>query len=114
MQPTKKKILGYDFVFKKQDHTLGNLLQTWIDQNVIDNGDVNFAGYVCPHPLRDEMVFTIGVIDGQESTARRILKETARSCAAMFRGWADSLQTDTAITAVAPAARRKRVIARPI
>jgi len=113
VQPTKKKILGYDFVFKKQDHTLGNLLQTWIDQNVIDNGDVNFAGYVCPHPLRDEMVFTIGVVDGQESTARRILKETARSCAAMFRGWADSLQTDTVTPGPTATARRKRVIARP-
>jgi len=117
IQPTNKKLIGYDFVFQKQDHTLGNLLQTWIDQNYIDNGEVTFVGYMVPHPLRDEMVVTIGVSDGQESTARRVLKEAARSCAAMFRTWADSWQDEkpvgvTTATASTAQAKKKRPIVR--
>jgi len=119
VQPTNKKLLGYDFVFQKQDHTLGNLLQTWIDQNYIDNGEVTFAGYMVPHPLRDEMIVTIGVADGQESTARRVLKEAARSCAAMFRAWTEawldekpSMASTSAVTTAAAATKKKRPIVR--
>ncbi len=117
VQPTNKQILGYDFVFQKQDHTLGNLLQTWIDQNMIDNGKVTFAGYMIPHPLRDEMVLTIGVEDGQETTAREVLKDAARGCAAMFRSWSDAWISATGgppkpTTAVATASKKKRAIIR--
>jgi len=117
VQPTNKKLIGYDFVFQRQDHTLGNLLQTWIDQNYIDNGEVSFAGYMVPHPLRDEMILTIGVNDGQESTARRVLKEAARSCAAMFRTWADMWTDDKPVTSVPtaaqmPSVKKKRPIVR--
>jgi DNA-directed RNA polymerase subunit L len=118
VQPTNKKLLGYDFVFQKQDHTLGNLLQTWIDQNYIDNGEVTFAGYMVPHPLRDEMVVTVGVADGQEATARRVLKEAARSCAAMFRAWTDAWSDEkpvgvTSVSSTAAAqAKKKRPIVR--
>lgn len=120
VQPTSKRLLGFDFVFQAQDHTLGNLLQTWLDQNKIDTGEVTFAGYKIPHPLRDEMVLTIGVPDGQEATARRVLKEAASACAAMFRTWSSQwsdlvgLATKQApVTAAATAAKPKRKIIRP-
>jgi DNA-directed RNA polymerase subunit L len=109
-------LLGYDFVFQNQDHTLGNLLQTWIDQNYIDNGEVTYVGYMIPHPLSDEMILTIGVADGQEKTARRILKETARSCTAIFREWSEAWEVKKSVTEKASASqatgRKKRPIVR--
>jgi DNA-directed RNA polymerase subunit L len=81
-------IIGFDFIIKGHDHTLGNLIQTWIvDELIVKKKDsrVNFAGYKVPHPLRDEMVLRIGVPDGQEATARAVFEEAARGCADVFR-----------------------------
>jgi DNA-directed RNA polymerase II subunit RPB3 len=52
------RLVGYDFLFRGHDHTLGNLLQTWLVQNKIEGkprtkNSVTFAGYSVPHPLRD-------------------------------------------------------------
>jgi uncharacterized protein (UPF0261 family) len=63
------------------------------------------------------MVLTIGVNDGQESTARRVLKEAARSCAAMFRTWADMWTDDKPVTGLPtavqmPSVKKKRPIVR--
>ena len=81
------RIIGYDFLFRGHDHTLGNLLQTWLVENHIE-GDVEpqitYAGYSVPHPLRDEMVLRIGVQDGKESTARRAVAQAAAGCAKLF------------------------------
>jgi DNA-directed RNA polymerase subunit L len=88
IQPADSSILGFDFIIKGHDHTFGNLIQTWIVEELITkNKDtrVNFAGYKVPHPLRDEMVLRIGVSDGKEDTARTILEEAVRGCAAIFR-----------------------------
>lgn len=90
--PADARIRGFDVLFKGEDHTLGNLLQTWIDQNLIGKGNVTFAGYKIPHPLRDEMLMRIGVDDGKELSAREAIAEAARSCAAMFRSWRSEWQ----------------------
>lgn len=82
------RIIGYDFLFRGHDHTLGNLLQTWLVEHHIE-GDIKpkitYAGYCVPHPLRDEMVLRIGVEDGEESTARLAVAAAANGCAKMFR-----------------------------
>lgn len=82
------RIIGFDFLFKNHDHTLGNLLQTWLVEKHIE-GDaqpqITYAGYSVPHPLRDEMVLRIGVEDGEEATARLAVAEAAKGCAEMFR-----------------------------
>jgi DNA-directed RNA polymerase subunit L len=88
---------GYDFVIKGHDHTLGNLLQTWLsEKHMADAGAgagaaagdeiarISFAGYAVPHPLRDEMVVRIGVEDGKEETARRAFAQACKGCAEMF------------------------------
>jgi DNA-directed RNA polymerase subunit L len=87
IQPADARIRGFDFVFQEEDHTLGNLFQTWLDQNMVGKGVVTFAGYKIPHPLRDEMLLRIGVEDGKETTAREAIATAARGCAAMFRSW---------------------------
>ena len=92
IQPADARIRGFDFLFKTEDHTLGNIFQTWIDQNLIGQGVVTFAGYKIPHPLRDEMLLRIGVEDGKEESARIAIANAAKSCAAMFRSWKNEWQ----------------------
>ena len=88
IRPADARMKGFDFWFQAEDHTLGNLIQTWLDDNRIGDGVVSFAGYKVPHPLRDEMVVRIGVEDGLEATARTAIAEAAKGCADMFRSWA--------------------------
>jgi DNA-directed RNA polymerase subunit L/DNA-directed RNA polymerase alpha subunit len=87
ISPADARMKGYDFLFKREDHTLGNLLQTWIDTNLYASGDVTFVGYKIPHPLKDEMVFRIGVKDGKESSAREAIARAARNLSETFKQW---------------------------
>lgn len=83
------KMVAVDFIFQRQDHTLGHLIQAWLDANHVGNGEITYVGYDVPHPLRDEMVIRIGVagMDEPEKIARKALREAMIACAAMFRGW---------------------------
>jgi len=91
------RIIGYDFLFRGHDHTLGNLLQTWMVEHLIEgdrdaNGPrITYAGYSVPHPLRDEMVLRVGVEDGKEATARLAVATAAKGCRELFKemrlGW---------------------------
>jgi DNA-directed RNA polymerase subunit L len=74
LTPADARVIGFDFLFRGHDHTLGNLLQTWLVEHHIEGEAkpaITYAGYSVPHPLRDEMVLRIGVKDGKEATARR-------------------------------------------
>lgn len=93
------RLIGYDFLFRGHDHTLGNLLQTWLVQHHIEGNDqpkITFAGFSVPHPLRDEMVLRIGVADGEEATARAAIAMAARGCVGLFqslrRSWLMAIQ----------------------
>ena len=86
--PADARMKGHDFTFRKEDQTLGNMLQTWMDANLIDSGDITYVGYKVPHPLKDEMVLRVGVEDGKELTARTAVMKAARGLSAMFRNWA--------------------------
>ena len=92
IRPADAKLKGYDLWFSGEDHTLGNMLQTWLDDNKVgrgkEAGDITFAGYKVPHPLRDEMVLRIGAFDGKQETVRLAVAEAAQACADMFRTWA--------------------------
>ena len=92
IRPADAKMKGFDFWFTAEDHTLGNLLQTWLDTNKV-GGVVTYIGYKVPHPLRDEMVVRIGVEDGSEATARMAIAEAAKAIADMFADWAVQWQT---------------------
>lgn len=86
--PCESRIIGFDFLIRGHDHTLGNMLQTYLVENHIDGKGltkITYAGYKVPHPLRDEMVLRIGVEDGREHTARKALAEAARGCVEIFR-----------------------------
>ena len=84
---TDTRLIGYDFMFRGHDHTLGKLLQSWLVEHHIEGRSeprITYAGYSIPHPLRDEMVLRIGVEDGSESSARKAVAVAARGCAEML------------------------------
>ena len=107
------RIIGFDFLIRGQDHTLGNLLQTWLVENHIQ-GDatpkVTYAGYSVPHPLRDEMILRIGVEDGEERTARKALAAAASGCVDMFQKLRAAWRAATG----APAVSTGPVSAKPV
>jgi DNA-directed RNA polymerase subunit L len=92
------RIIGFDFLIRGHDHTLGNLFQTWLVENHIQGEakpKVTYAGYSVPHPLRDEIILRIGVEDGEEATARLALAEAAKGCVDMFQKLRIAWQTVT-------------------
>jgi len=141
ISPADSRIIGFDFLFRGHDHTLGNLFQTWLVENHIEGEAqprITYAGYAVPHPLRDEMVLRIGVESGKESDARAAVSAAARGCAAMFetmsvewKGFVGSaakpvvkasaaakpvmkaIASDTAAQAAQPRAAPKPTMARP-
>lgn len=117
VQRVDGQLLGWDFFFQKQDHTLGHLIQAWLDENRMGDGQITFVGYDIPHPLRDEMVIRIGVADGEEATARQALNQAMTACQGMFQMWRDQWAAlvsptklgatgSTASAAAAPTVRR--------
>jgi len=88
--PSDALMTGFDFVIQGQDHTFGNMIQTWLVDHHVDGEDgprITFAGYKIPHPLKDEMLLRIGVEDGNELTARGAIAAAAKGCKAMYEEW---------------------------
>jgi len=120
VQVAEGRVQGYDFIFQRQDHTLGHCVQAWLDQNLVGSPEITFAGYDVPHPLRDEMLIRIGVADGREATARKALRQAMVGCSTMFETWLNQL-TSTLMpqgaVMPAPSAPKKpqirRSVARP-
>jgi DNA-directed RNA polymerase subunit L len=89
--PSRSRVLGFDFVMKEQDHTFGNMIQTYLEQNHIYETDqkpggpikITYAGYEVPHPLRDEMVVRIGV--ATQAEALQAFAQACEGCATVFR-----------------------------
>lgn len=87
MRPADARMKGFDFLFQQEDHTLGNLLSTWMERNMMEKDEISFVGYKVPHPLRDEMLLRVGVESGKDTDARAAIAKAARSCAQMFADW---------------------------
>ena len=87
VQLANARMTGFDFIVKEQDHTLGHLLQAWLDQHLIGKGELTFAGYDVTHPLKDEIVIRLGTFDAKENTARQLFRQAAMGCAVMFQNW---------------------------
>ena len=120
VQPVEGRLVGWDFYFQRQDHTLGHLVQAWLDQHMVGNGEITFAGYDIPHPLRDEMLLRIGVKNGEEATARRAVSTAMSALAGMFTSWAQEWASATTPSATiaspavaAVAAPLRRLVRRP-
>lgn len=88
--PSQSRVIGFDFVMKEQDHTFGNMVQTYLEQNHIYEGEqkadgpikISYAGYEVPHPLRDELVIRIGCTD--RLVALKAFSQACRGCVRIF------------------------------
>jgi DNA-directed RNA polymerase subunit L len=61
-----------DVIFQHEDHTLGNLLETYIVEHHIDGNEspkINYVGYKVPHPLRPEMFVRLDTRTAEEVAA---------------------------------------------
>jgi DNA-directed RNA polymerase subunit L len=93
ISPTVKEMIGFDLHLRDQDaHTVGNALQTWIVDNIIDSADgtnddlqITFVGYDEGHPLDNKMIISMGVANGNESNARKAIAMAARGCVNIFQ-----------------------------
>ena len=94
------------------DHTLGNLLQTYVDEYLFGKNNVTYIGYNVPHPLRNEMVLRIGIHEGDELNARKTIEQAAIGCVKMFTDWladwqhAAGLQVAKPVAAPAPKSKK--------
>jgi DNA-directed RNA polymerase subunit L/DNA-directed RNA polymerase alpha subunit len=105
ISPADSRIVGYDFLIRGHDHTLGNLLQTWLVEHHIEGQvepKITYAGYKVPHPLRDEMVLRIGVEDGEEATARLAFAQAAKGCVEMFQELRNTWRSSTGAPSLPP------------
>jgi DNA-directed RNA polymerase subunit L len=95
IQPSVKNAFGVDFIMEHQDHTFGNMIQTYLAENhmaeMVEKGSsvqpIKYAGYEIPHQLRDEMVLRIGVdIDSTnpEKDARNAFAQACDGCYRML------------------------------
>jgi DNA-directed RNA polymerase subunit L len=92
--PADARMKGFDFYFPDEEHTLGNLFQSFMEANLMDTNEISYVGYKVPHPLRAEMVLRVGVDfptdkarDGKQTVARAAISRCAAGCALMFRQW---------------------------
>jgi DNA-directed RNA polymerase subunit L len=71
----------YEFTFRKEEHTLGNLLQTFLIERHMEGQEqprIKYAGYKVPHPLKQEMVLIVAPLDGDVQTARAAIASVCR------------------------------------
>ena len=105
---TRFAAIGHELVFQNEEHTLGNLLQTFLVERHIEGNEepkLAYAAYKVPHPLRAEMVMVIVSPDGEEKTVRKAI---ANVCIYLKQYFNTATQKWTAIhkapEPVAPAA----------
>ena len=49
-----KEFESYNFLIVNEDHTLGNLIETYL----LDNPEIYYAGYIIPHPNDNKLLLT--------------------------------------------------------
>jgi DNA-directed RNA polymerase subunit L len=90
---TREASPGYEFVFKNEDDTLGNLLQSLIYNDTIRKAKplqsseptLTYVGYCCPHPLDPVMVLRLVIDPDTEQTP------TADTYKTFFRSHVDRI-----------------------
>ena len=107
IQPTLGYRKGIEIIFDNtEDHTLGNLLQTFLVERHIA-GDaaprLTYAGYKMGHPLKKELTIEMGAEGEAEMTARRAIVAVIRYLLGLFDTMEREWLTITGTVAVLPA-----------
>ena len=94
IQPTLGHRKGVEVIFDNtEDHTLGNLLQTYLVERHIMSDQaprLTYAGYKMGHPLKKELTLEIGSEADAEMTARRAIVAVIR----FLLGLLDTMERD--------------------
>jgi DNA-directed RNA polymerase subunit L len=93
LQPANARMTGVDVFFEGQEHTLGNLLQTFITELYLEDespdSPITYVGYKVPHPLHRRMFLRIGVRDGaggdMNAIARQVISAAAQRAQVVFQ-----------------------------
>jgi DNA-directed RNA polymerase subunit L len=116
LQPANARMTGVDVFFEGQEHTLGNLLQTFITELYLEDeapdAPITYVGYKVPHPLHRKMFLRIGVRDAAgadaNAIARQVIAAAAQRAQVVFqelaRGWEALGRTGGAAAATTAAA----------
>jgi DNA-directed RNA polymerase subunit L len=88
IQPSVKNAFGIDFIMEHQDHTFGNMIQTYLSENhmadTVQKGSgiqpIVYVGYEIPHQLRDEMVLRIGLDINSKEIEKDARNAFAQAC----------------------------------
>jgi DNA-directed RNA polymerase subunit L len=108
--PANRMTVGgtFEFLFKNEDHTLGNLLQTYLIERHIESTElprITYAGYKIPHPLKAEMALIVTPIDGDPLTARKAIANVCKFLKLYFAdvgdAWAKTPKTGQAAAPLA-------------
>lgn len=93
LQPANARMTGVDVFFEGQEHTLGNLLQTFITELYLEDespdSPITYVGYKVPHPLHRRMFLRIGVRDGaggdMNAIGRQVISAAAQRAQVVFQ-----------------------------
>jgi DNA-directed RNA polymerase subunit L len=80
-RPARRMEGVFELTFQNEEHTLGNLLQTFLTERHVEGDElpkIAFVGYKVPHPLRAEMVLIISSLDGEEATVRQAVAKVCQ------------------------------------
>jgi DNA-directed RNA polymerase subunit L len=75
----------YEFTFRKEGHTLGNLLQTFLIERHVEGTErprIKYAGYKAPD--KHEMVLIVDPLDGDVMSARGAIASVCKFLKAYF------------------------------
>jgi DNA-directed RNA polymerase subunit L len=68
----------YEFSIENEDDTLGNIIQSYVHSRYVregnmtpDNMKCSYAGYICPHPLKTELLLRF-TLDNQNEPLKFI------------------------------------------
>jgi DNA-directed RNA polymerase subunit L len=119
VQHANTRFSAVEFVFSGESHTLGNLLQYYIDENHIEGAEeprIGYVGYKVPHPLKKEMVLVVGFTEGTDlsdpeeelQTARFVVAKVIRFVKGVFRQMLEDWKRAVGMTDIAVAVEEKQ------
>lgn len=93
----------YDFQIQDEDDTIGNIIQSYMHNKYV-RGDndapkaerVSYIGYICPHPLKSELIIRLTIDD--ETDVNRFVKCLAENCKSIIEKLLDMKKEWNAFT----------------
>ena len=99
---------GYDIIINNENHTLGYLLQSYIQ--ILHNDDINFVGYRNPHPLKDNIELTISTSDNNIDKIKTIINSTTKSIIEIINNVKKEIHKEFKVTTIIKKSGSKKII----